>query len=55
MATIVKTSGGSSYGGVVAQDDAPTNTKLLWIDTANGSVIKYYDGTSWVTTGAAFS
>lgn len=30
-------------GGVVAQDTAPTNKRMLWIDTANGGIAKYYD------------
>lgn len=31
---------------------APTNTKLLWIDTANG--LKYYNGSAWVTVPVAY-
>lgn len=41
-------------GGCVAQDTAPENTKLLWIDTANGAITKYWNGTEWVATGAVW-
>jgi hypothetical protein len=41
-------------GGFVASATAP-DTKLLWIDTANGGIIKYHNGTAWVAVGAAFS
>ena len=54
MANIIHFGGGGG-SGMVAQATAPTNTKLLWIDTSNGGVIKYYNGTEWVTTSAAFS
>jgi hypothetical protein len=33
-----------------AGETAPENTSILWIDTANESVIKYYNGTEWVPT-----
>lgn len=44
-------------GGFVAQPTQPTNTKLLWVDTANGGIVKYYNTStnSWVATGAAWS
>ena len=32
---------------------APSNTKLLWIDTANG--LKYHNGTTWVTVPVAYN
>ena len=44
----------SGGGGFVASATAP-DTKLLWIDTANGGIIKYHNGTAWVAVGAAFS
>ena len=28
---------------------APTDTKLLWIDTTSNSGLKYYNGSAWVT------
>jgi hypothetical protein len=40
--------GTNSSGGHVVSDKEPTNTNLLWIDTANGGVLKYYDGSAWV-------
>ena len=35
-------------GGYVRQTTAPTDTSLLWMDSANGNVMKYYNGTAWV-------
>ena len=29
---------------------APSNTKILWVDTGNGGIVKYYNGSSWVVT-----
>jgi hypothetical protein len=34
---------------------APENTSILWIDTGNESIIKYYDGEKWVPTHAAWA
>lgn len=42
-------SGGSHVGAT-----APSNTKLLWIDTSSGGTMKYHNGTSWVTTKAVW-
>lgn len=44
-------------GGVVAQDTAPTNKRMLWIDTANGGIAKYYDKEKqeWVIVTATWS
>lgn len=35
-------------GGYVRQATAPDDTSLLWMDSANGDIMKYYNGTSWV-------
>lgn len=51
----VGSGGGSSGGGFVAQATAPEDTSLLWIDTSNNNVIKFYNGTAWTPTGAVFS
>lgn len=48
-----KSSGGG--GGFVAQATAPEDTSLLWIDTSNNNIIKFYNGTAWTPTGAVFS
>lgn len=40
-------SGGTSYGAT-----APTNTKLLWIDTSG--VARFYNGSSWVPLAATW-
>lgn len=37
---------------------APSNTKLLWIDTNSGNgngIIKYYNGSSWVAVSAIYT
>ena len=46
--------GGGSGGGVVVRSTAPSDTKVLWIDTAMGGVAKYYDGTGWVAIHAVW-
>ena len=33
-------------GGLAIQAEAPENTKLGWIDTGNGGILKYYDAVS---------
>lgn len=35
---------------------APSNTKLLWVDTGNNAVLKYYDSSSssWKAVAAAW-
>lgn len=40
----------------VAQATAPTNTKLLWIDTnTTKGGLKYYNGSAWVHVPVAYS
>jgi hypothetical protein len=34
-------------GGYVRQATAPSDTSLLWMDSANGDIMKYYNGTAW--------
>lgn len=40
--------------GYVASAAAPSNTKILWVDTGNGGITKYYNGSAWVATKAAW-
>ena len=35
-------------GGHYIGTSSPSNTNLLWIDTSNSGILKYYDGTTWV-------
>ena len=35
-------------GGHYIGTSPPSNTNLLWIDTSNSGILKYYDGTTWV-------
>lgn len=48
--TTIETGSGGSYVGTTA----PADTELLWIDTGNGGVMKYHNGTSWVATKAVW-
>lgn len=41
-------------GGLVAQDTAPSNTKLGWIDTGSGNILKYYNGAAWAPIGSVW-
>lgn len=39
----------------VAQTTAPSNTKILWVDTSHGKgVLKYYNGSSWTPITAVW-
>ena len=40
-------------GVFVAQNTAPEETHILWVDTSAGGVIKYYDGAAWQPTATA--
>lgn len=41
---------------VIASDTAPSQTNVLWVDTAHTNLLKYYDSTSgtWIPTSAAW-
>lgn len=45
---------GLTKAGWIAQNEAPSNTNMLWIDTANRNIIKFHDGTQWVACAGAF-
>ena len=51
---IGKTNSTGGGGGVVVGTTAPTNTKVLWIDTGNGGIAKYYKGTAWVPVASVW-
>lgn len=40
-------SSSESNSGIIKSDSAPSDINALWIDTANGGIAKYYNGTSW--------
>lgn len=42
-------------GGYVHQDTAPADTSLLWMDSGNGDIVKYYNGTAWAPVPAEFA
>ena len=37
-----------------AGSTAPSDTKLLWIDTGNGSIMKYHNGSAWTIVGSTW-
>ncbi|MCM1531963.1 MAG: hypothetical protein NC114_06785 [Ruminococcus flavefaciens] len=37
------------------QNTAPANTEILWIDSGNSDIVKYYNGTSWVAIKTAWA
>ena len=39
----------------VRQSTAPTNTTILWIDSGNSNIMKFYDGSSWVAIKTAWA
>lgn len=45
---------GLAKSGFVIAETAPTATNSLWIDTGNGGILKYYDGTQWTPVVAVF-
>ena len=38
----------------VAQTTAPSDTRVFWVDTANGSIIKYHNGSAWVAVAGVW-
>lgn len=38
-------------GLVITSTSTPADTNALWIDSANGYILKKYNGSSWVTSG----
>jgi hypothetical protein len=34
--------------------NSPEDTGLLWVDTTSGGVMKFYNGTAWVSTKAVW-
>ena len=44
----------NAQGGLVAQETAPENVKLGWIDTGNGNILKFYNGTDWIAVNAVW-
>ena len=42
------TVGGGGGGGVIVSSTAPTgDSSMLWVDTGNGGLAKYWNGTAW--------
>lgn len=49
LGQIVESGGDSGIGGgvIVADIEPEPNSTVLWVDTANGGIAKYYDGSAW--------
>lgn len=43
-----------AQGGLAIQTTPPSNHQVLWIDTANGGIAKYWNGASWVIVKATW-
>jgi len=41
-------------GGYVRQSSAPTDTSLLWVDSSDGNIMKFYNGSSWTPVPATW-
>lgn len=44
-----------SYCPFVVGTSSPADTKLLWIDSGNDNVMKFYNGTEWTPLGAVYT
>lgn len=54
IAYIGGNSGNIALNGVyVAQETAPDRHDILWVDTASGSAVKYWNGNAWTPTATA--
>ena len=47
--------GGGSAGGSVVSATAPEDTNVLWVDTANSNLLKFYDGSAWIPVVGAWA
>lgn len=54
METTVKALEQKVGGAVTVGSTAPTDTSGLWVDTANGNVIKFFNGSEWTTCAAVW-
>ena len=45
---------GLTNAGWVAQNTEPSSHTVLWIDTGNSNIIKFYNGSAWVACGGTF-
>ena len=45
---------GLTNAGWVAQDTEPSVRTVLWIDTGNNNIIKFYNGSTWVACAGTF-
>ena len=48
MPVILPLTSEKSSGGTYKGDTAPEDASLLWIDTSDNNILKYYDGDAWV-------
>lgn len=41
-------------GRVHIGDSAPSDTTMAWVDTGNGGILKYYNGSEWTVVKAVW-
>lgn len=41
-------------GRVHVDTSAPSDTTMAWVDTGNGGILKYYNGTEWTVVKAVW-
>ena len=46
---------GALSSSFYAAASAPSDTRLLWIDTANSNTMKFYNGSTWVGVNAVWA
>lgn len=46
---------GHTHTFFIAQASAPSDTKVLWIDTSGGGGLKYHNGSAWVPVPVAYT
>lgn len=42
-------------GVYAAGESPPKDTRLLWIDTGSGNILKFYDGSGWTAVKTAWA
>lgn len=52
--TFLNKANSSGWSGYVVSETAPTNTKMIWIQTSTG-IVKYHNGSAWVNTVGVYA
>lgn len=48
--TVAAEQNGENKDEIIVSDTAPSDTTRKWIDTANGGILKYWNGFKWEAT-----